>query len=148
MYRFVLLFHVLGATVWTGGHLVLATRILPVAVRERSAATLLAFEQRFEALGISALVLQVATGLWLAWHLVPPSMWWSLDNPVSRMLVLKFSCLAITILFALDAQFRVLPRLTDENVTSMLPHVITVTTLSVLFVVAGVGIRTGGWSGP
>lgn len=147
VYRYVLLLHVLGATVWTGGHLVLATRILPVAVRRHSAATLLDFEKRYEALGMSALVLQVVTGLWLASHLVPPSMWISLGNPISRMLVLKFLCLAITVAFALDAQLRVLPRLRDENVTSMLPHVVSVTTLSVLFVVAGVGIRTGGWSG-
>jgi len=145
-YRYILLLHVLGATIWTGGHLVLATRILPAALRQRSAATLLAFEQRYEAIGLPALALQVATGVWLAWHLVPLSLWLSWSNPVSRMLVLKFSSLAITIAFALDARFRVLPRLRDDNIRSMLPHIITVTTLAVVFVIAGVGIRTGGWS--
>jgi len=28
----------------------------------------------------------------------------------------------------------------------MVPHIVSVTTLGVLFVVAGVGFRTGGWS--
>ncbi|HEX9161258.1 MAG TPA: CopD family protein [Thermoanaerobaculia bacterium] len=146
MYRIILLIHVLGATIWTGGHLVLALRILPVVLRERSAAMLLGFEQRFEALGMTALVMQVVTGLWLAQHLVPVSMWFTLGNPISRMLAIKWTCLILTIAFALDARFRVLPRLRDDNVQTMVPHITAVTTFSVLFVFAGVGIRTGGWS--
>lgn len=145
MYPYILLLHVLGATIWTGGHIILAVRILPRVLREHSAAMLLDFEKRFEPIGMSALVTQVATGLWLAPRLVPPSMWLDANVPVSRMLMLKFACLALTIGFALDARFRVLPRLRDDNVRTMVPHIYAVTTLGVLFVVAGVGIRTGGW---
>ena len=145
MYPYVLLIHILGATIWTGGHIILATRILPRVIRERSAGLLLDFEKRFEPIGMSALVTQVVTGLWLAPRLVPPSMWFNVDVPASRMLMLKFACLALTICFAIDARFRVLPRLRDENVKTMVPHICAVTTLGILFVVAGVGIRTGGW---
>ena len=35
MYGWVIFLHVLAATVWTGGHLVLATTVLPRALRER-----------------------------------------------------------------------------------------------------------------
>ena len=62
------------------------------------------------------------------------------------MVVLKLSCLALTAAFAVDARLRVLPRLRDENVQTMVPHIVSVTTFGVLFVVAGVGFRTGGWS--
>ena len=146
MYKYILLLHILGATVWTGGHLVLATRILPDVLRKRSASMLLDFEKRYELLGMSALAVQIATGLWLAARLVPFSMWLSLGNPYSRMVVLKLSCLVLTACFAADAQLRVLPRLRDENVQTMVPHIVSVTTLGVLFVIAGVGFRTGGWS--
>lgn len=145
LYRYILLIHILGATIWTGGHLVLALRILPAVLRARSASMLLDFEKRFEPLGMAALVTQVVTGMWLAPRLVPPSMWFDFDVAASRMLMLKFACLALTIAFALDARFRVLPKLRDENVHSMLPHITSVTILGVLFVFAGVGVRTGGW---
>ena len=146
MYRYVLLLHIVAATVWTGGHLVLALRILPGVLSRRSASMLLDFERRYEPLGLSALVVQVISGAWLASRLVPFSLWLSLGNPTSRMVVMKLTCLAFTIAFALDARLRVLPRLRDDNVRTMVPHITAVTVLSVLFVVAGVGFRTGGWS--
>jgi uncharacterized membrane protein len=37
--------HILGATVWAGGHLVLAMTILPNALRQRRAAMVNEFEQ-------------------------------------------------------------------------------------------------------
>ena len=146
MYKYILLTHILAATVWTGGHLMLALRIIPAVLRTRSAAMLLDFERRYETIGLPALAVQIVTGPWLASRLVPINLWLSVANPYSRMVVLKLFCLALTAAFALDARFRVLPRIRDENVHTMLPHVIGVSILSVLFVVAGVGFRTGGWS--
>jgi putative copper export protein len=145
MHRYVLLLHILAASVWVGGHLFLALRVLPDVIRKRSAAMLLEFERRYEPLGMTALGVQIASGFWLAYRLVPPSMWLRPDIPASRMLMIKFGALLLTALFAIDARFRVIPRLNDANVTSMLPHIIAVTTLGVVFAFAGVGIRTGGW---
>jgi putative copper export protein len=145
VYRYVVLVHILGAAVWSGGHLLLALRILPQALRERSASMILDFEQRFEPLGITALIAQVLTGLWLAQHLVPPRMWFSLNFPASQMITAKLIFLAITIGLAAYARVRVIPRLSDENVGSMVLPITAVTTLGVLLIAAGVGIRTGGW---
>ena len=61
MYGAILFLHILAATVWTGGHLVLAIAILPRVLRERSPAKLLEFESAYERVGIPALVVQVAT---------------------------------------------------------------------------------------
>ena len=36
MYKYILLLHILGATIWTGGHLILSFVILPKALRKRS----------------------------------------------------------------------------------------------------------------
>jgi uncharacterized membrane protein len=53
----VVLLHVLGATVWTGGHLVLAATVLPRALKERSVDELRRFENGYERIGILALLL-------------------------------------------------------------------------------------------
>lgn len=145
VYRYVLLLHILGACVWAGGHLVLAIRIFPGALRARSARLLLDFEQRYEALGMTALAVQIATGLWLAARLVPPSMWFSPAVPASQMIMIKFGVILATASFAIDARFRVLPRMSDDRVATMRWHITSVTILAVIAVAAGVGIRTGGW---
>jgi hypothetical protein len=63
--------HALAATVWTGGHLVLDLGVLPRALRAQSAAQIRAFEVVFEPLGLTALAIQVFTGLWMAWIYLP-----------------------------------------------------------------------------
>lgn len=145
MYRYVLLLHVLGATIWVGGHLTLALRILPRALRKRSAAILLDFEKAFEPLGMTALVVQVLTGVWLAQYLVPVGMWFSFNGHAAQLVATKLILLGMTVGLALDARLRVLPRISDETIDSMLVHVSAVTIIAVLLVAAGVGIRTGGW---
>jgi putative copper export protein len=75
-YYVVLSVHILGATIWADGHLVLAVTILPNALRQQRAATVSEFEQRFERIGLPALGVQIATGLWLAEHLLgSPDNW-------------------------------------------------------------------------
>ena len=63
--------HALAATVWTGGHLVLDLGVLPRALRAQSAAQVRAFEEIFEPLGLTALAIQVLTGLWMGWTVLP-----------------------------------------------------------------------------
>jgi putative copper export protein len=63
--------HALAATVWTGGHLVLDLGVLPRALRERSSEAIRNFEDIFEPLGLTALAIQVLTGLWMGWIYLP-----------------------------------------------------------------------------
>ena len=44
MYGLLVLIHILAATIWTGGHIVLAVVVLPRVLRERSPEQLLSFE--------------------------------------------------------------------------------------------------------
>lgn len=53
MYGMLLLLHILGATIWTGGHIVLALVVLPRALRERSPAVLLAHQLLPDVAGVS-----------------------------------------------------------------------------------------------
>jgi putative copper export protein len=50
--------HPLAATVWTGGHLVLVLGVLSRALRATSEASIRAFEEVFEPLGLTALACQ------------------------------------------------------------------------------------------
>lgn len=137
--------HVLGATIWTGGHLVLATTVLPRALKARDPGILLRFEQGFERIGMPALVVQVLTGVWLALQVADPRAWISFEDPISSAVGVKLSLLALTAMFAVNARFRVIPRLSAETLPLMGWHIRAVTLFSVGFVMAGVWIRTGGF---
>ena len=51
-YYVMLSLHVLGATVWAGGHIVLALTILPQALKQGRAVIVSEYEQRFERIGL------------------------------------------------------------------------------------------------
>jgi len=144
MYGYVLLIHVLAATVWTGGHLVLAITVLPRALAARDPRILLDFESGYERVGMPALILQVLTGLWMA-HAMLPDMgaWFGFDTLQSRLIVFKLTLLAITVLTALDARLRIIPRLSAATLPALARRIVLVTLVSVLFVVAGVSFRGG-----
>ena len=145
MYALMIFLHVLGATVWTGGHLVLALTWLPRVLRERSPEQLLRFEQGYERIGMPALVLQIVTGLWMAYQMVPSvAQWLSPDTPVARAIALKLVLLLCTALIAAHARLRVIPRLSADTLPLMACHVGAVTLLSVGFVAVGVSLRFGG----
>ncbi|UCF40688.1 MAG: CopD family protein [Gemmatimonadota bacterium] len=145
MYQAIVVLHVLGATIWTGGHLVLAVTVLPRALKARDPAIVQQFEGGYERLGIPALVLQLLTGLWLAYRLLPdPAAWFGFDSPAAAHIFAKLFLLGCTLALALHARLRVVPRLNAERLPTLAAHIILVTILSVLFVIVGVGFRTGG----
>ena len=144
MYGLALLLHILAATIWTGGHIVLSVVVLPKVLRERSPARLLEFESGYEKIGMPALVIQVITGLFLAYRMLPDvSQWLDFSNPIAHPILLKLSLLTLTLCFAMSARFRVIPHLSDKNLTTMAWHIIPVTIISILFVITGVSFRTG-----
>ena len=145
LYYTLLSLHILGACIWTGGHLVLAVSILPQAWRERRASLLTDFEQPYERIGMPALGVQIVTGLWLAYHSLGSPSHWFADSGPAHAVQFKLALLAATFALALHARLRVIPRLRDETVPVLGWHIIGVTTLSLLFVITGVSLRLGGY---
>ena len=123
-YYVVLSLHVLGATVWAGGHIVLALTILPQALKQGRA---------------------VITGSWLAWHHLGPEANWFGGSSVAHVVQVKLVLLALTGGLALHARLRVIPRLSDESLPTLAWHIRVVTAAAVLFVLAGASIRFGGY---
>ena len=147
MYLTLLTVHLLAATIWTGGHLVLALSILPGALKYRSAESILQFEAVYERIGMPALLILLATGFWLAYQRLPDvGEWFGFDNPNAALISAKLLLLALTFAFAIDARLRLIPNLDETRLSALAWHIIPVTVFSVLFVIAGVGFRTGGWS--
>ncbi len=145
LYYTLLTLHVLGATLWTGGHIILATTVLPRALRARRAAILTDFEQGYERVGMPALAVQIVTGLWLAHRLLGPPANWFVAAPLAHVIQVKLLCLVGTAALALHAKTRVIPRLNDDNLPVMAWHIAGVTVFSVLFVLAGASARLGGF---
>jgi len=142
------LLHVLGATVWVGGHLVLALSVLPRALREDTPRRIQEYEEAFERIGIPALLLQVATGLRLAWLYAPPSTWLGFDGHVPKHITLKLLALAATVALAVHARLTLVPKLgaNDGGVTlrKLAWHIVAITIVAVFFVLVGVSLRAGG----
>lgn len=137
--------HLLGAAIWTGGHLVLATSVLPRALKAKSIDELSRFEAGFERIGIPALLTQVITGVLLAWDFLPPSAWFDLSSPSARTVLVKLGLLLATALLAAHARLFLIPKLTADRLPTLAWHIVPVTALSVLFVLAGASFRVGGW---
>lgn len=141
---FLLFFHIAGASVWVGGHLILVLRVLPNAMKRNEVAGILAFEKTYEPIGIPALLVQVLTGILLALHLgIVPGMWFTFSNPVEKAISLKLLVLMATIVLAVHARFFIIPGLTNEKLPQLAWHIITVSILSLAFVLLGLLIRTG-----
>lgn len=144
MYGLLLVLHILAATIWTGGHIVLSVVVLPKVLKEQSPEALLSFESAYEKIGMPALIIQVITGIMLAHHMVPGvAQWFDPSNPLSHPIMAKLGLLGLTVCFAIDARFRVLPNLSPATLKAMAWHIVPVTIFSILFVVVGVSFRTG-----
>jgi len=137
--------HALAATVWTGGHLVLDLGVLPRALRAQNAAAIRSFEETFEPLGLTALAIQVITGLWMGWIYLPgfqgllnPA------NPIGMLVGVKLLLLAGTCALALHARLRLIPNLRDDTLSGLAWHIRGITALAIAFVVVVALIRLGG----
>jgi putative copper export protein len=147
LFKTLVILHTLGATVWTGGHLVLAVTVLPPALKHRDPDRIHQLEEHFEGFGLAALLLQILTGLWLTWIYFPGLQnFWAFDSFLSRYIGIKLGLLIATLALAVHARFFIIPNLTIETLNTLAYHIVGVTTLAVLFVVLGAGIRLGGLS--
>ncbi len=146
MYKYILLLHVLAATIWTGGHLVLALTILPRALKDNCTEMIQQFEAGYERLGLSAFAIQLATGIWLAIRYAPTiGDWIPFSSTIATLLCFKLLLVLVTLVLALDARLRLMPHLSTQTLPALAWHVRAVTLLSVGFVAAGVGFRVGGF---
>ncbi len=144
MYSVSLTLHLLAATVWTGGHLVLACTVLPYVLKSKDLAFIQKFESCYEKIGIPALIIQISTGVFLMKNAMGDNLTlFDFSDPVSKLISIKLILLALTAVLAMDARLRVIPNLSEKNLTSLAWHIVPVTIIAVLFALVGVSFRTG-----
>lgn len=139
--KLLILFHVIGACVWVGGHLVLMLSVLPKALKERNPEPVRVFEERFERIGIPAMFLQLVTGFWLAGIYLPVNDWLSFDNVMSNHIGLKIILLTATFILAIHARFYVIPKLNTDNLSLLALHIIAITLIALTLLFTGLNFR-------
>ncbi|MBS0191078.1 MAG: CopD family protein [Phycisphaerales bacterium] len=143
--KLLVIFHVLGASVWVGGHIVLLVVTIPSARRRGEVAPIREFEAAFSRVGLVALLVQVATGFALASRWVGE--WRSIlssPNSAAHLVLTKLGLLALIVGLGTHASRRIVPGLTIQTLPRFVRHAWLVTGLSVALVICGVSVRFGG----
>ncbi len=146
-HHLLLIIHLICATVWVGGHLYLSFCILPAVLRKNNPRPLLVFEKNYAPLGMTALVLLVITGIGMTLEFgIKPKDWFSFSSPIEKVTSTKLLLLFSTVLFALSAQLRIIPKLRTHpgKLWEMAVHVICVTLIGIAMLVLGSFVRYGG----
>jgi len=137
-----LFIHLTAASIWVGGHLVLAVSVLPQALRHRDPQPVRDFEHIYERLGLPAMAVQLVTGLVLAHRLLPDvATWMEWSNPVARTIGLKLICLTATLALAIHARLWIVPGLNADRLPLLGIHIAAVTVLALGFVWLGISFR-------
>ncbi len=145
MHKYLIMAHLLGTSAWIGGHLVLLGVVLPAARRSGAIELVVHFEKSYGRIGLAALAVQIATGLVLAGNWI--GSWrgiFSEPTPAGHLILTKLVVLAAIGVMAGHASHVLLPRLTTATLHRFTIHAWIVTVLSVLLMVCGVAVRTGG----
>ena len=66
-HHILLILHLVAATIWVGGHLVLAIGFLPKALKHNDFSYIANFEKTYEPIGMPSLLVLVITGIILAY---------------------------------------------------------------------------------
>ena len=139
--KWLILFHVLGATIWLGGHLILSIGFLPKALQTQNPNIILDFEKQYERIGLPALLVQVITGICMVLIYVPFSEWGSLATSHHIYLWTKLGLLAGTIAIAIRVRFFILPKLTPKDLPNLAFHIVLVTVFALFFMITGLSFR-------
>ena len=143
-YTGLLVLHLLGACIWTGGQLILSTRMLPAAIKAGDPSPVLDFDARFRLLGHIALGAQLLTGFRLAQINLPMWAWFGFEGYASTHITAKLVLLLMTVVMAIVARRRVMRTLTPETLGAAAVHIVAMSVVAVLLVLVGLGFRVGG----
>lgn len=141
--RHLLFLHLLGASVWVGGHLVLLFSVLPGALRRRDVQPVRQFEQLYERVGIPALLVQIVSGFWLASLWLPHGQWFD-SSPMAHLVQAKLVLLGATALLGVHARLALIPKLDAQRLPQLGLHIVLITLTAIAFVWVGSGFRFGG----
>ncbi|MCA6074389.1 CopD family protein [Fulvivirga sedimenti] len=139
--RLIIILHILSATIWTGGHLVLTMAFLPAAWKKNDFSVIESFESRYEKIGIPSLLILIATGIYMTTIYSPDILSFDFSRHYTKHLLLKYLLIIFTLMLAIHARFFLIPK---RSIKPLALHILMITILSVLFVILGYSTRSGG----
>lgn len=139
--KLIVFIHILSATIWVGGHLILSLTYLPNAVRQNDYSLIEDYESRFERIGIPSLLLLLATGIYLITVYAPDLFRFDMSDHYTRHIVIKLILFLATLILAIHARFFLIPK---RKIKSLSYHIIAVTLIGIAFVLVGMSARMGG----
>ena len=139
--KLVIFTHIIAATIWTGGHLILSISFLPKALKKNDFTIIEQFEEKFERIGIPALLILVISGIYMAIVYTTGFFEFDFSDHYTRHVVIKLVLLIFTIILAIHARFVLIPK---RDLKPLSYHIILVTLLAVGFVFVGFSTRSGG----
>lgn len=145
LHHILLISHLIAATIWVGGHLILSLMILPKALKRKDPEMILSFEKQYARLGMPALIVLIITGIVMAYDFgAPVQQWFSFSGSLESVVSAKLLLLFLTFVVAIHAQTAVIPKLDPSKMKLMAVHIITITVIGVLMLILGSTVRYGG----
>lgn len=144
LFQVLLTLHLLGSSIWVGGHLILAIAILPRALRLHDPTIISEFESKYEKLGVPALLIQIITGVSLTYFYVD-NIFDVFDFAYSQhtLIALKLLLIIATIIIAAHARLRIISNLKESNLHFLAIHIITITVIAITTMILGGLVRIG-----
>ena len=144
-HQIILIIHLLAATIWVGGHLILLLRYVPKALKNKSLDDITFFRKNFEFVGIPSLLILFVTGIFLAYDYgISFDKWFNFQNSIEKIISLKIALFFCTILLAFTAVKFLFPKLQNQPSYLLYLFISLVTIISVVMLILGSLIRIGG----
>jgi putative copper export protein len=145
MHHFYLIVHLLGASIWVGGHLLLLFRYLPEALKTKNPEVISQFEKKFEPIGLPALLIQIVTGIIMAYNYnVGFKKWFQFENGIETIISIKLLLLFATLLLAVHARIFIIPKLSSTNLNQLVWHILAINIIAMALLVFGTMVQYGG----
>ena len=85
-HQIILIIHLLAATIWIGGHLILLLRYVPKDIKTKSLDELSVFRKNFEPVGMPSLFILIITGILMAYDFdVTIDKWFLFKNSIENI---------------------------------------------------------------
>lgn len=144
-HQIVLIIHLLAATIWVGGHLLLLLRYVPKAIKSKSIEELSAFRKNFEPVGMPSLFILIITGILMAYdYNITFEKWFLFENSIEKIISVKLILLLISLTLAFITFKFVLPSINKISPFLLYFIIFLVTTIAVFMLILGSLVRVGG----
>lgn len=144
-HQIILIIHLLAATIWVGGHLILLLRYVPKAIKTKSLDELSVFRKNFEPVGMPSLFVLIVTGIIMAYdYNVTIEKWFLFENAIEKIVSIKLILLFISLTLAFITIKFVLPSIDKLSPFLLYFIIFLVTIIAVTMLILGSLVRVGG----